>query len=655
MRAGGNAVAGGMVAFSAAAAMAAAWTLFAGKDLNWDLLHYHYYVAHAWVDGRLERDFFAASAQGYLNPLGYLPFYWLVSSGWHSVVVSVLFAVVHAANVLLLYLLAGRLFAHHAPRERAILSWLAAALGAATVVFWATVGTSFLDPLLTVPMLAGVFLLLGGQPEGAVRRAAWAGVLFGAAAALKYSNGIFALAALALVVTTPAGSWAARLRPLLTYAAGGGVAIAVLAGPSMVFLYREFGNPVFPLMNAWFESPDFATFTVAAERFAPRDIGAALALPFRMSSSESMQYVEISAPDLRFAALAVAAAVSVITAAWRGHGTGAARLETADRGLLAFFTTALALWLATSANGRYGMLVLLLIGPCLARLVDHVLPLKAARGALLVLLAVQVTACVLVSPTRWFLAERWSRTWFPLAVPEQAQSEPALYLTVEPQTMSMIVPYLHPGSSFVNIRGVYSLGPGVPGWHRVEKLFARYPGRVRALGRGLRPQPDGAPRREVVEFYDSTLLRLGLRVDPVDCFTIRWRRDDSDLLSGLVNRIAVKSLPMPESFMTSCALQRAERDPREALEERHISGLFNRIEQACSRLFRSQTALTERLGSEWSRSYLGLEARLETREGRVILAPFFTLTYFDLGTLAEWERPDAPRPAACRGHEPVPQ
>ena len=33
------------------------------------------------------------------------------------------------------------------------------------------------------------------------------------------------------------------------------MAVAVLAGPWFLVLWREFGNPVFPLMNAWFESP----------------------------------------------------------------------------------------------------------------------------------------------------------------------------------------------------------------------------------------------------------------------------------------------------------------------------------------------------------------------------------------------------------------
>ena len=42
-------------AFLASAALAAAWTLFAGKDINWDLLNYHYYAPFQLLAGRLGR------------------------------------------------------------------------------------------------------------------------------------------------------------------------------------------------------------------------------------------------------------------------------------------------------------------------------------------------------------------------------------------------------------------------------------------------------------------------------------------------------------------------------------------------------------------------------------------------------------------------
>lgn len=626
-------------AFVVSAVICAAWTVFAGKDLNWDLLHYHYYVAHSLLGGRINQDYFAASSQSYLNPVGYLPFYLMVMAGWHSVLVSVLFAAVHGANLALLYRIAWSLLAHRRPVDRLIASALAAALGTATAVFWATVGTSFLDPLLTVPMLAGVLLFLGARNGDAQPRAAWAGILFGAAAALKYSNALFALAAVALV---------ARARPFIAYTAGVALGVAAFGGFWFLALYREFGNPVFPLLNAWFRSPDFPPLNMAGERFAPQDLADALLFPFRMASHTSMTYAEISAPDIRYAALCIVAAALGANAMLRRRyaQNSAAGLGAADMRLLAFFALASALWIWTSANGRYGLFVLLLAGPCLVRLVDRLLPLGIGRAALCLLLLAQIVACTTVSTTRWFVTERWSRQWFPFAVPERAKNEPALYLTVEAQAMGVIVPFLHPGSSFMNLRGQHSLSPG---WKRVGTILAHHEGPVRVLGRGLRMRAGKSPRPDVIDAYDSTLLRFGYRIDPSDCFAIPWLPDDRDIVSRWANALS-GDIPSRERFfsLASCALRKAARDPREVEEEQRISRLFDRIERGCPRLFRGQTSITERLGNEWSRNYIGLEARIETHSGRVVLVPFFRLQYVDLGNLSDWESGSASSAPPCR-------
>jgi hypothetical protein len=461
-----------LAVFVVPAALCAAWTLFAGKDLNWDLLHYHFYLPYALLGGRMWQDYFAASAQSYLNPLGYLPFYLAVSAGWHSVAVSALFAAAHGVNLGLLYLLARRLFEQHPPRERAVLSALAAALGAASAVFWATAGTSFLDPLLTVPMLGGVLLLLGAPPGPDTRKAAWAGVLFGVAAGLKYSNAYFALAALVL---------ARRWRAAAAYALGGAAAVAALAGPWLALLYREFGNPFFPHLNSVFRSPDFPAISLGAERFAPREVADALTFPFRLASPEHMVYAEISAPDLRFAALALAL---LALGGFLIVRRRAVPFTGNDARFLSFFLLALAAWIWTSGNARYGLLVLLLVGPCLARVVDAAAGARAARVVLAVVLVAQVTACAMISPPRWFIAERWSREWFPFAVPERAKREPVLYLTMENQTMTVVAPFLHPGSSYVNLRGQHSLAPG---WRR--DACASW-----VAGSGFRPTAIRGPR-----------------------------------------------------------------------------------------------------------------------------------------------------------------
>jgi len=613
-------------------AVCALWTVVAGKDVNWDLLNYHYYVAYELLGGRLAQDFYAASAQSYLNPVGYLPFYLMVASGWHSVLVSVLLAVVHALSLSLLFLIARRLFAHLGGRDRVVFSCLATALGAATAVFWPTVGTSFLDPLLAPPMLAGLLLLLDGGPERAARRAALAGALFGMAAALKYSNGIYVLAALPLALAMRAG---------LAYALGAALAIAAFAGPWFALLMREFGNPVFPLMNAWFESPHAPAVNMVSERFTPRDLAQALGFPFRIVALDRHVYSETFAPDVRLAALVVAALALPLARGARPENP----LRAADWRLLGFLAAGTVLWIGTSANARYGLPVLLLAGLALARLAERLLRPDTARVALALLLAVQAAMSFAASPPRWFIAEPWSTRWLPYEAPERALRDPALYLSVELLPMAAVAPFVHPASSFVNFSGAHSLPSDAP---RLVALLERHRGRVRAYGRRLE-LADGAPGAAAVKAYDDALRRLGYRLDPRECFTIAWRPED-DALSRAANRVAALSTSPDPLSVVSCALVQAPRDPADLEAERRMSAVFDRIEQRCPALLRGQTAVTEPFGNAgWARNYSGLDVRLEAFGGAVALHRYRSAAVLELGRVADWERHDAPLPAPCRG------
>jgi hypothetical protein len=591
----------------------AAWTVSAGKDVNFDLLNYHYYAAYELLDGRLAKDFYAASAQSYLNPLGYLPFYALASS-WHSVLASVALAVAASASLALLHLLAWRLFAHLPRRDRVVFSLLGTALGAATAVFWPMVGTSMLDPWLAAPMLAGLLLLVG-EPAGS-RRAFLAGLLFGTAAALKYSNAVFALAAFVLLVgRTP--------RMLLAYVAGGAAAVALLAGPWCLSLLHEFGNPVFPLFNAWFRSPEAPPVNFVSERFAPHGIVDALALPFRMAATSSRVYIETAAPDIRVAALLAAAAALPVLGRRRTPGLGAL-----DWRLLSFFGVAGVLWIVTSSNARYGVPILLLAGVLLARLVERLLSAGAARVVLASLLAIQLAMCVAASPSRWFVGDVWSRRWLPYEAPPQAQREPALYLSVEPLPMAVVAPFLPRAASFVNLRGHHSLSPDSP---RLAALIAAHRDHLRTLGRDLQPAA-----------YDLTFRRIGYRVDASDCFTIAWRPGRDDALSRWANRLARRAPSDEPLSVVSCALLPAPRDPLREAEARSASTLFDRIERACPALFHGQTAVTDALSTGWARLYNGLDARLELHGKHLVFNRYYAGSTVDLGTLADWSGAETP-------------
>jgi hypothetical protein len=280
----------------------------------------------------------------------------------------------------------------------------------------------------------------------------------------------------------------------------------------------------------------------------------------------------------------------------------------------------------------------------LARLTERLLPRSATRIALVVLLAAQLAASVVAAHPRWYLAEPWSRHWLPYAPPERALREPALYLSVEIQSMSVVAPFLHPDAAFVNFRGQHSLPSDSP---RLAALLERYRGRVRALGRGLE-LVDGKPRAEEVAVYDATLRRIGYRVDPEDCFAIPWRRDDEDALSRAANRLALGRTDAEPLSVASCALRPAPRDSADAEAERRMSALFDRIEKACPGLFRGQTAVTEPLGGSWSRNYSAMDLRLEVHGGRALANRYYRgRTYYDLGALQDWERGAPALPSQC--------
>ncbi|MGA8006254.1 MAG: hypothetical protein WCA17_09145, partial [Burkholderiales bacterium] len=98
----------------------------------------------------------------------------------------------------------------------------------------------------------------------------------------------------------------------------------------------------------------------------------------------------------------------------------------------------------------------------------------------------------------------------------------------------------------------------------------------------------------------------------------------------------------------SCALRPAARDPAEAATERRTSVIFDRIERACPRVFRGQTAVTEPFLNGWSRNYNGLDARLEAFGDYAVLNLLRKGGKIDFGRLSAWERGDAVLPAACR-------
>jgi hypothetical protein len=82
--------------------LVAAYTWFAGEDINWDWQNYHEYNAFALLNGRYAEDVAPAGIQTFLNPLAYVPAYLLrhyVDAPWWGMMLGAL----HGLNLALIY------------------------------------------------------------------------------------------------------------------------------------------------------------------------------------------------------------------------------------------------------------------------------------------------------------------------------------------------------------------------------------------------------------------------------------------------------------------------------------------------------------------------------------------------------------------------
>ena len=150
-----------LVAYGVLTLAAVAYALFAGKDLNWDLLNYHYYAGFSVFADRLQQDFFPATTPSYLVPYAYAPLYLLIQAGADDRLI--VFALAAAASTALWGvweiggLITKGLATNAFDRTSAYLSVLVAAI---CPVFLTQLGTSFIDAPTAALVIWGYWFLL---------------------------------------------------------------------------------------------------------------------------------------------------------------------------------------------------------------------------------------------------------------------------------------------------------------------------------------------------------------------------------------------------------------------------------------------------------------------------------------------------------------
>lgn len=470
----------------------AIYTWLMGEDANWDWQNYHEYNVWAVLDGRYDTDGMPAGFQTYFNPAVYFPVYALrhvLPAPYGLLIIGA----VHGLNLALVYVLSRMLLQNSATTGAVAAAILIAAFGPMTL---SEVGTSFSDILTALPIVAGFILILSADRSHRLRYLL-AGLLLGAAVGLKLTNVVFALGAAAAVLLS-----ARPLLAMICLGLGGAIGGLATGGAWSLMLWREMGNPIFPLFNGIFQSKELLPHNIMDTQFMPRGIWDALAYPFywMLGDNRSSEY---PFRDARFAVAMVLLLVGIVARLARR----AAVFTRRDVQFFVIFAVSYAAWLGLFSIQRYAIVLELLCGPLIVLLLSRVMagaPATVFGGgwpmpANAVIVAVAAAIALWSQPGDWG-RRPWSNPYQPRI--SARLDQPAAYFLLD-KPIAYVAPQLAPRSRFYQIADIAL--PVMP-----DGKFDR---RIRA---GLQnPLPGGAWELHIrgKPFGQNLLQRYGLAID----------------------------------------------------------------------------------------------------------------------------------------------
>jgi hypothetical protein len=617
-----------------------AWSMAVGKDLSWDVVNHQLYLPYAWLSGRIGTDLFAASGQAYQNPLGYIPFYGMVRAGFPSWLIGLLLSATHALVVWPLDRIARLFWPSEAPDD----FWcrvLALGLCCVAPIFLIHDGSTSIDPIACVMLAWALALTLQiGVPArhqpGDDRRALIVGALLGLASAIKLSNAVLAVALCAVWIM----KWLlgqVRLRTLVVMGAGMVLAFAAGAGWWMAWLFHEFGNPIFPLYNNVFHSPYAPQQAITALRFVPETAWGMVTRLAELAEFSNFVSFEVIAPDFRPVLAAGAVVLAALVLAWRGGWRrifSRATWSSPAVQLGLFMLIGYVLWIRSSGNARYAIVLFVLVGIPLVRALQRALPLSVVKILLLTVFILQAANYAFLTSHRFTWVSAWdSGPYIDYSVPRRLREEPFLHLSIGIQTHGSLAPYLAPGGAMSNPIGMFSIGLDGPLGERFRALLDKWHGRTRLLF----DAPDAIDPADVAHVHHNfteLLYRIGLDVDWSDCEKIKliaalhedrgWATQD-----GL--------RPDRERDMLSCAvLYRTDKDPVADQQLATAKKVFDILEAACPRNFSPSPFASDHNTGVWQRHYMNTEEVLTVSvyEG-VFVRHFRSMQTVNFGTIED--------------------
>ena len=226
----------------------------------------------------------------------------------------------------------------------------------------------------------------------------------------------------------------------------------------MWFLWKHYGNPLFPFYNAFFQSPYFPLINSADQRFLPKSVWEAISFPFRFTLREHAGN-ELSFRDFRVAALLIttlfASGYLLISSLVSRYSSQRSEPKDHSKPDLSLVWLLIFLWgtyivlLKLFGVYRYLICVELLSPIALVALVGSLTKSRVAQASLMLCLLFLVFNTKVI----YWGRSPWSDDFFGVHLPSIQWKDKAVVLITSDNPLAYVIPFFPPPVRFVRVDG----------------------------------------------------------------------------------------------------------------------------------------------------------------------------------------------------------
>jgi hypothetical protein len=333
-------------------------------------------------------------------------------------------------------------------------------------------------------------------------------------------------------------------------------------------------------------------------RFVPDTWLDAALRPLYMLDPVNGMYVEIAAPDGRFAALLLLLLICWVVPG-RNRGKPDA-LRPNQRWTLLGLALGFVIWTLASGNGRYFIWGLMVVGPLVVVAARRLPASQFLRNSAIigVLLLQGLAIGLSFVPNVWTVRPWREGPGFALDDTPLSQ-QPAVFMTLGAISYSALVPQMHPDSRWSNISGQVVLQPGAREYPALlAMLRTPLPRYVVARATTLTLGPDGQPLPKVKHSFEGVISRHNLSLATGSCTYVRSGDAAKAFLRDPARAVEEGFWFCPVNWAGPVSTAKA----LAAVAPEH-DATFAQVEQHCPRLFPPGYARTRRIDGALQRAY----------------------------------------------------